>query len=98
MVKLPAPLFVQMQIILRRGLLLIRGCELEPRGRDIPPMHMLSSTKPTTHAPIGPAQVKMKKKAVGTSRKAELKLPIYLKPPNLLKIGNTMESAVIIKN
>jgi len=36
----------------------------------------------------------MKKKAVGTSRKAELKLPIDLKPPNLLKIGNTMESAV----
>jgi len=55
---------------------------------------MLSSTKPTTHAPIGSTQVKMKKNAVGAIRKAELKLPIYLKPPNLLKIGNTMESAV----
>jgi hypothetical protein len=36
----------------------------------------------------------MEKKAVGASRKAELKLPIHLKPPNLLKVGNTMESAV----
>jgi hypothetical protein len=83
-----------MQIIFGCGLLLIRGCELEPCGRDIPPVHMLSSTKPTTHAPIGSTQVKMKKNAVGTSRKAELKLPIYLKPPNLLKIGNTMESVI----
>jgi hypothetical protein len=36
----------------------------------------------------------MEKDTVGASRKAELKLPIHLKPPNLLKIGDTMESAV----
>jgi hypothetical protein len=83
-----------MQIIFGCRLLLIRGRELEPCGRDIPTMNMLSSTKPTTHAPIGSTQVKMKKKAVGTSRKAELKLPIYLEPPNLLEIGNSMESVV----
>jgi len=55
---------------------------------------VLGCTKPTTHAPIGPAQVKMEKKTVGASRKAEFKLPIHLKPPNLLKIGNTVESAL----
>ena len=92
MVKNPASWFIQ--IIFRCSLLFVRSRQLEPGGSGIPPMDELGPTNPTTHAPVRSTQVKTKIQAVWTCREAEIKLPTHLKPPNLLKISNTMESEI----
>jgi hypothetical protein len=57
-------------------------------------MNELRARDPTACPLVWSAQVEAEEKAVRTSRKAKINLTSHLKPPNLLKIGNIVKSAM----